>query len=66
MAEYMAGLDSSGQHHFRKVINADDSNLRPVLAGALENLGYVVVSDEPLVSIRGGHQTSIRDQDASR
>ena len=58
MAEYIAGLDSGGvtkvEHHFRKVINGDDKSLRPLLAGALESLSYVVVSDEPLVAKRGG------------
>jgi len=58
MAEYIAGLDNSGvakvEHHFRKVINADDKSVCSLLARALESLGYVVVSDEPLVAKRGG------------
>ena len=56
MSEYM--IDGGGvvkvSHHFRRVVNADDKSLRPLLARALESLGYVVVSDEPLVAKRGG------------
>jgi hypothetical protein len=36
------------------VINADNGRIRPLLDRALEHLGYVVVSDEPLVAKRGG------------
>jgi hypothetical protein len=51
VAEYIAVMDGDGvvkvEHHFRKVINAADSSIRPLLAGALESLGYIVVRDEP-------------------
>ena len=49
MSEYMidGGEAARVSHHFRKVINADDKSARPLLARALESLGYEVVSDEP-------------------